>query len=94
MRRRQAGLTTVLGFTAFMVLTGCSDGAPEEPTAPAPSTEAPTGEPAPTTEAPATDAATTTAEPEPSAEEQDEADIEETLQLYTRALDDAFNGDA
>ena len=28
------------------------------------------------------------------AEEQDEADIEETLQLYTRALDDAFNGDA
>ena len=34
------------------------------------------------------------APPKLSAEEQDQADIEETLTLYIRALDDAFNGDA
>ncbi|MDQ3359961.1 MAG: hypothetical protein M3520_14305, partial [Actinomycetota bacterium] len=64
-------------------------------------TQAPTSEPgattetAPTTEAPADDdTETTTAPPLMSAEEQDEAHVEETLQLYTRALNDAFNGDA
>jgi hypothetical protein len=51
-------------------------------------------EPAATTEVPADNAETTTASPELSVEEQEQADIEETLQLYTRALDDAFNGDA
>lgn len=34
------------------------------------------------------------APPKLSAEEQDQADIEETLTLHIRALDDAFNGDA
>ena len=78
----------------MLSLTGCADDPDDGNTTPAPTTAAPsTSEPAATTEAPADDAETTTAQPELSAEEQDQADIEETLVLYTRALDDAFNGD-
>lgn len=79
----------------MLTLTGCSDGPGDSSTTPAPSTAAPTtAEPVATTEAPVDDAETASAPPELSAEEQDEADIEETLQLYTVALSDAFNGDA
>lgn len=77
-----------------LALASCTnDPGTSEPT-PTPTEAAPTSEPpATTTEAPDDDEQTTTAEPELSAEEQDEANIEETLVLYTRALDDAFNGD-
>ena len=96
MMRRQAGLGVTLVLAAVLVLNGCSDELPEETNpVPAATTETPSpSESDPTTEAPVDDAETTSAPPELSAEEQDEADIEETLQLYTRALDDAFNGDA
>lgn len=84
-------------LVATLVLTGCN-GATEDPqaTSIASTTSPPavtTSEPAATTEAPDDDMQTTTAEPELSAEEQDQVDVEETLTLYTRALDDAFNGD-
>jgi hypothetical protein len=75
-------------------LSGCADGPDDESTTPAPTTAAPsTSEPAATTEAPADDAETTTAEPELSAEEQDQADIEETLVAYSNALDRARIGE-
>ncbi|WP_425943482.1 hypothetical protein [Ornithinimicrobium sp. W1665] len=95
MMRRHAGLGAVLGLTAVMVLNACSDEPLEETTsAPVPTTETPSpSESDPTTEAPGDDAETTSAPPELSVEEQDEANIEETLQLYTVALSDAFNGD-
>ncbi|MFB9732812.1 hypothetical protein [Ornithinimicrobium kibberense] len=94
MMRRQAGLGAVLGLAAVLVLNGCSDELPEEADpVPAATTETPSpSESDPTTEAPVDDAETTSAPPELSVEE-DEADIEETLQLYTVALSDAFNGD-
>ncbi|OLT22358.1 hypothetical protein BJF81_00380 [Ornithinimicrobium sp. CNJ-824] len=89
-RIRLASLVAV----GMLALTGCSDAPGAGSTTPAPSTAAPTtAEPVATTEAPADDAQTASAPPELSAEEQDEADIEETLQLYTVALSDAFNGD-
>ncbi|MDQ3357850.1 MAG: hypothetical protein M3520_03110 [Actinomycetota bacterium] len=79
-----------------LALTGCSNDPGDETPTQAPTSEpGATTETAPTTEAPADDdTETTTAPPLMSAEEQDEAHVEETLQLYTRALDDAFNGDA
>lgn len=79
-----------------LALVGCTtDPASESPVSAPTTTAAPsTSEPVATTEAPSDDdEQTTTAEPELSPEQQDEADIEETLVLYTRALDDAFNGD-
>lgn len=78
-----------------LALAGCSNDPVDEPPTQAP-TSGPvtTTEAAPTTVAPTDDRETTTAPPELSAEEQDEVDIEESLRLYTRALDDAFNGDA
>ncbi|WP_299449631.1 hypothetical protein [uncultured Serinicoccus sp.] len=90
-RVRLASLVAV----GMLTLTGCSDAPGDGSATPAPSTAAPTtAEPVATTEAPVDDAETASASPELSAEDQDAADIEETLQLYTRALDDAFNGDA
>lgn len=89
-RMRLASLVAV----GMLTLSGCSDAPGAGSTTPAPSTAAPTtAEPVATTEAPADDAQTASAPPELSATEQDEADIEETLQLYTVALSDAFNGD-
>ncbi len=74
-------------------LTGCADGPDDEDTTPAPTTATPsTSKPAATTEAPADAAETTTARPELSAEEQDEADIEETLLAYVDALNEAYAG--
>lgn len=75
---------------AMLSLTGCADSPDDESTTQVPTTAAPsTSEPAATTEAPADDAETTTAPPELSAEEQDQADIEETLVAYSNALDRA-----
>ena len=83
MMRRQAGLGVTLVLAAVLVLNGCSDELPEETNpVPAATTETPSpSESDPTTEAPVDDAETTSAPPELSAEEQDEADIEETLRL-------------
>jgi hypothetical protein len=76
-----------------MVLAGCSEG--EELEAPARTTVAPPTEDAPATTEPSTEAAVTSSSaPTLSAREQDEADVEETLLRYTRALNDSFNGDA
>lgn len=89
-------VAAALALLGPISLAGCQ-GEPGPDTATlAPSTAlAPTTEPATTTDtAPDDDVATTTSPPELSDEEQDQADIEETLLLYTRALDDAFNGDA
>ena len=77
----------------MLSLTGCADGPDDESTTPAPTTAAPsTSEPAARTEAPTDDDETTTADPELSAEEQDQADIEETLRAYSAALDQAITG--
>lgn len=84
--------TVGLILAAAISLTSCgSADEPVEPTTPAPTTT----EPATTTEAPPPedDAQTTSAAPELSAAEQDEADIEETLQAYTAALDQAITGE-
>lgn len=91
--------TAAVALVAALVLTGCN-GATEDPdpTLGGPTTTseatAPPEDSDPTTAPPADDTESTTAPPELSAEEQDRADVEETLTLYTRALDDAFNGDA
>lgn len=86
-----------------LTLTACADGPGDDsatpgPTTPAPSTAGPTtggprtAEPVETTEAPADDAETTTAPTELSAEEQDQADIEETLLAFDDALVQALTG--
>ena len=82
-----------LGLAAGLALSGCGGGPEEVPTPTTSSTPSTTA--APTTQESATDdvVQATTAEPQLSAEEQDQADVEETLKLYTRALDDAFNGE-
>lgn len=87
-------LTVVVAGT--LVLAGCSNDPGDQTPTPVPTNDpVATTQTAPTTEAPADDdTETTTAPPELSAEEQDQADIEETLELYTSALNDAFNGDA
>lgn len=75
-------------------LSGCADGLDDERTTPAPTTVAPSPpEPGPTSEEPADDVQTTTAPPELSAEEQDQADIVETLLAYGHALDRARIGE-
>lgn len=86
--------TAVTALVAALALAGCTGGSedPQSTTTPPPPPAA-TSAPQPTTEAPADEEQTTTAAPELSAEEQDQADIEETLRLYARALDDAFNGE-
>lgn len=89
---RTPALPLTIAMACALCLGSCS---PQDDPAPSPS--APTST-IPATSGPATTVPsdvveTTTAEPELSPEEQDEADIEETLVLYTRALDDAFNGD-
>lgn len=84
-----------LALGCALLVGACTDERGDEASTPAPTTAAPsTSEPAPTREAPADDANTTTAPPELGAEGQDEADIEATLQAYTKALNDAFNGEA
>lgn len=85
-----------VGMTVAAVLTlpACSGDA-ETQDATTPTTMDPSvSEVTTTTTAPVDNTQTTTAEPDLSAEEQDRADIEETLQLYTAALDAAFNGEA
>ncbi len=87
---RRAAVVVAVGA---MVLAGCSEG--EELEAPARTTVAPPTEDAPATTEPSTEAAVTSSSaPTLSAREQDEADVEETLLRYTRALNDSFNGDA
>lgn len=82
-----------LAVVGTLALAGCATDPGGETATPTSEPRATTG-PAPTTEALADNTDTKTAPPELSAEEQDRADIAETLQLYTRALDEAFNGDA
>ncbi|WP_299520131.1 hypothetical protein [uncultured Serinicoccus sp.] len=78
----------------MLTLTGCSDAPGDGSTTPAPTPAAPTtSEPDPTTGAPADDVQTTTAPPELLAEEQDQADVEETLLAYSDALDRARIGE-
>lgn len=95
MTRRTNSIPTgaAAALVAALVLTGCSGGS-EDPqdttTAPATTTSEP---PATTTEATDDDEQTTTAPPELSAEEQDEAEIEETLQAYNDALGRAVIGE-
>lgn len=97
---RTRSTTASLTVAAMLVLGGCSNNPTDQTSTPAPTIDpVPTTEPAPTepaatTQPPDDDHQTTTAPPELSAHEQDQADIEETLVRYTRALDDAFNGDA
>ncbi|SOC51233.1 hypothetical protein SAMN05421879_10191 [Ornithinimicrobium cerasi] len=93
MMRRQGVLTAVVGLGVSMLLNGCSDNSLEDTTVPAPTTETSvTSEPVATSEPPADEAETTTARPELSAEEQDQADIEETLLAFDEALVDALTG--
>ena len=82
-----------LAVVGTLALTGCTTDPGGEAATPTSEPRATMG-PAPTTEAPADNTETTTAPPELSAEEQDRADIAETLQLYTRSVNEAFNGDA
>ncbi|WP_132974521.1 hypothetical protein [Ornithinimicrobium sufpigmenti] len=96
---RTRSTTVSLTVATMLVLAGCSDNPEGQTGTPAPTIDpVTTAEPAPTepaaTTQPPDDHQITTAPPELSAEEQDQADIEETLVRYTRALDDAFNGDA
>lgn len=89
--------TAAVALVAALALTGCN-GTTDEPdptlgTAPTTATPEPDTATA-TTEPPDDDTETTTAPPELSAEEQDQADIEETLHLYVSALDDARTGEA
>lgn len=77
----------------MLSLTGCGDGADDGNTTPTTTTASPsTSEPAATTEAPTDDAETTTEPLERSAEEQDQADIEETLLAFDEALVEALTG--
>lgn len=76
-----------------VVLAGCGDDSTNGGEATSSPTQAP--EPSTSTAAPSTeDEETTTSEPTLSPGEQDKADIEETLTLFTRALDEAYNGSA
>jgi hypothetical protein len=75
-------------------LSGCAGAPDDKSTTPTPTTAAPlTSDPARTTKAPADDVQSSTAPPEFSAEEQDQADIEETLLAYSNALDQARIGE-
>lgn len=78
-----------------LALAGCSNDPVDEPPTQAPTSEPVTStEPAPTTVAPADDdTATTTAPPELSAQERDQADIEETLQAFNASLARAITGE-
>lgn len=81
---------TVVAISLAAVLAGCSEGTTDtEPTLAA---EPTTTTSEPTTVEPADDSETETSA-ELSPEQQDQANIEQTLQLYTRTLDEAFNGD-
>jgi hypothetical protein len=93
MKTRAWAAGLLLIAPAFAV--ACSSDTDDRTTAPATTTtEAPaTSSPVPTTDDPADDAETTAAQPELSAAEQDEADIEETLQRYTQALNEAIIGE-
>lgn len=85
-----------VALVAGLALSACSnDGSDEAPTAPTTSTEATsTSEPGATTAAPPADSTETTTEPpQLSAAEQDQADIDATLQAYTVALDQAITGE-
>lgn len=96
MTQRRMCVAAVLLAMAALPLAGCQGAPADSAATPAPTTDvAPATEPAATTDAPPTDDdVTTTSSPEVSAEQRDQAEIEETLRLYTRALDDAFNGEA
>lgn len=92
---------------ALALVSGCSDGGvADDPvgsaTAPAPPTQEPreveattedvVTETAPTTVEPAAEPALTTTTSAPSAQEQDEADIEATVIAYSEALDELYHG--
>ncbi len=88
-------MAVCLAVAGTLALAGCNNDPDDQTATQAPTSEpVATTEPAPATEAPDDDAETTTAPPELSAEEQEQADIDETLRRYTQALDHAFNGDA
>lgn len=91
---RKAIRCAAAGLAGILVVTGCSPG--EEPEVSGPTSVTPTTDEAPATTEAETEAAVTSSSPAPtlSAQERDEADIEGTLQAYTKALNDAFNGDA
>lgn len=94
MTRSAVRCVAVLVAAGALAVTGC---APEEdPEASAPTTAAPTMDEAPATTEVVTEAAVTSSPPSHtlSAEDQDEAAIELTLQAYTKALNDAFNEEA
>lgn len=93
MTRSQA-LPISSALACALVLGNCSDQSGDETTTPAQTNVTRTSEPVVTSETSDDVEQTTTASPELSAEEQDEADIDETLRLYTDALSAAFNGDA
>lgn len=85
-------LPTGLALTGLLLAAGCSNA--DENTTPTPTSVTPTtSEPSATTEAPADDEQGTPAPPQLSAEKLDEADIEETLQAYSTALDRAIIGE-
>ncbi|USQ77779.1 hypothetical protein [Ornithinimicrobium cryptoxanthini] len=85
-----------LTFATCLALVACSDAVDEAPTPSTTDTStASTSDPAVTTSTPSADGSvTTTAPPDQSAEEHDQADIKETLELYTGAMTAAFNGEA
>lgn len=95
MTKRRMCVATTLTAVGVLSLAGCQSDPGDDTAAPAPTTQAAPTHPASRTEAPSTDDATgTTSPPTLSAEEQDQADIEETLLMYTRALNEALIGEA
>lgn len=92
-RSRALPISTALACA--LILSNCSDQPGDETGTAAPPSVTPTAsEPVVTTEAPDDTEQTTSTKPELSAEEQDEADIEETVQTYSDALDEAMIGEA
>lgn len=86
-------LAVGMTVAAVLTLSACS-GDDETQEATTPTTMDPTvSEVAATTSPPGDDTQTTAAVPELSADEQDQADIEETLQAFNAALASAANGD-
>ena len=95
MTQRSMWVAAALAVMGTLPLIGCQSDPDDGTATPVPTTQvAPMTQPAPTTDAPSTeDAVTTTSPPELSPEEQDQADIEMTLQSYNAALGRAVVGE-
>ena len=89
---RTRALPISFALACALVLGACSDQPDAETSTAAQTSATPTSGPAVTTEAPDGVEQTTTAPPESSAEEQDQADVEETLQAFNDALVEALTG--